>query len=88
MILLSGCGSLKPQPNPTHAISEEKKPTFSLPVVLEHIEQSYILGCAKAHKDMGLKNFYLKCQQLGREHSEEVKKIVLTKTEENSNENL
>jgi len=43
---------------------------------LDHIRQSYILGCSEAMKGEGKDNFYPGCRDKGIEHSEAVRKML------------
>ena len=67
------------QTNPSQSIEKVENDTFSKLSVLEHIEQSYTLGCSQAYKAQGVKNFYSHCKNRGHEHAKEVRKIIETK---------
>jgi hypothetical protein len=47
---------------------------------LEHIRQSYILGCSEALRGEGKKDFYPGCRDKGSQHSDAVRKILETPT--------
>ncbi len=50
---------------------------------LEHIYQSYVLGCVEALKKTGRRGVLAECQTLGRVHADAVKRILETPVEEN-----
>ncbi len=53
----------------------------SVESTLEHIRQSYILGCSEALKGEGKTNFYLGCRDKGIKHSEAVRNFLATPAE-------
>ena len=67
------------QTNPSHSIEKGESDTFSRLSVLEHIQQSYTLGCSQAYKAQGMKNFYPECKKLGLKHAQEVREIIESK---------
>lgn len=70
------------QTNPSQSIEKGESDTFSRLSVLEHIQQSYTLGCSQAYKAQGMKNFYSRCKNLGRDHAQEVRHTIETKDEQ------
>lgn len=56
-------------------------PVVSVETTLEHIRQSYILGCSEALRGEGKKNFYMDCRDKGIKHSDAVRKFIETPTE-------
>lgn len=66
------------QTNPSQSNEKVENNTFSQLSVLEHIQQSYTLGCSQAYKAQGMKKFYSHCKNLGQEHAQEVRKMIET----------
>jgi len=79
ILLLQGC-SLG-QTNPTRANEKAENEALSQESVLEHIHQSYTLGCAEAYKSQKMKNFYEACNRKGAKHAQEVRTLLQTKDE-------
>jgi hypothetical protein len=56
-------------------------PVVSVEATLDHIRQSYILGCSEALRGEGKKNFYIGCRDKGIKHSDAVRKLLETPSE-------
>lgn len=56
-------------------------PGVSVESTLEHIRQSYILGCSEALRGEGKKDYYPNCRDKGIKHSDAVRKILETPAE-------
>jgi hypothetical protein len=56
-------------------------PGVSVESTLEHIRQSYILGCSEALRGEGKKDYYPNCRDKGIKHSDAVRKILEPPTE-------
>jgi len=79
ILLLQGCSS--GQINPSHTNEKAQNEGFSQESVLEHIQQSYTLGCAEAYKSQKMNNFYDTCNRRGLKHAQEVRSMLETKDE-------
>jgi hypothetical protein len=79
ILLLQGC-SLG-QINLTRANEKAENEDLSQESALEHIQQSYSLGCAEAYKSQKMKNFYEACNRKGAKHAQEVRKLLQTQDE-------
>ncbi len=77
ILLLQGCSS--GQTNPRQSIEKAENEDLSQESVLEHIQQSYTLGCSEAFRSQGMKNFYSVCNTKGQKHAQEVKSMLQTK---------
>jgi hypothetical protein len=73
LLLLAACAH-RPQTNPDSVPAEEE--TVSVATTLEHIYQSYVLGCVEALKKTGKKNVLAGCQVPAREHADGVRKML------------
>ena len=83
-ILVVGCADLVPN-KPEEKIEED---LVSVDVALEHIGQSYTLGCVEALKKRGEKNIYPWCRARGIKHQMSVKKILDTPISELNPEHI
>lgn len=72
--LLLGCADLVPREQEL----PQEEDLVSVGVALEHIGQSYTLGCVEALKKRGEKNIYPWCRDRGIKHQMSVKKILDT----------
>jgi hypothetical protein len=73
---LLGCSST--QPKTTSALSEEevKSHLVSVGTTLEHIFQSYALGCVEANQALGRKNVFLECRGKAQRHTTAVENLL------------
>jgi len=78
-LLLQGC-SLG-QTNKITSNEKVESEVFTRESVLEHIQQSYTLGCSKAYQSQKMKNYYETCNRLGQKHAKEVQAMLETKDE-------
>lgn len=77
-IFFTGCAT----PPPASQVPEA--PQVSIDVALEHIGQSYTLGCVEALKKRGESNIYPWCRERGIRHQSAVKQMIDGSTEANS----
>ncbi len=75
-LLLTGCATQPSQTNPPPSEEKENSELVSLNSALNHIRQSYILGCMEALKGQGLKNVYPTCLEKGKRHADAVEQFV------------
>jgi hypothetical protein len=76
LFILSSCSSLQPQTiSPAQEVKEET-PSVSLPTALEHIQQSYTLGCVEALRSVGKKNIYPQFREKGKRHKAAVRQVL------------
>lgn len=73
LLLLAACAH-RPQPNPAAVPAEEE--TVSVATTLEHIYQSYVLGCVEALKKTGRQNVLAECQEPAKVHADGVRQIL------------
>jgi hypothetical protein len=73
LLVLAACAS-RPKTNPDSVPAEEE--TVSVATTLEHIYQSYVLGCVEALKKTGKKNVLAECQGPAKVHAEGVRQIL------------
>jgi len=59
-----------------------KSELVSVGAALDHIKQSYILGCVEALRSQGLKNIYVGCRDKGIAHAKTVEEIMFKPVEE------
>lgn len=77
LALLVSCTTPAPKPvEPPAEEAEDLTQKVSLDVALEHIGQSYTLGCVQALKKLGGVNVYPACRKLGIQHQEAVRKML------------
>lgn len=74
--MLWGCSSVRPKPTPALAEEEVKSQLVSVGTTLEHIFQSYRLGCVEAFRSSGRKNTYLECGTRARVHTDAVENLL------------
>lgn len=74
LFLFVGCADLIPR---KQEVTKEDD-LVSISIALEHIGQSYTLGCVEALKERGEKNIYPWCRDRGIKHQMSVKKILDT----------
>jgi hypothetical protein len=73
--LLTDCAHRTRTPLQTEEPLENE--LVSLDAALQHLTQSYILGCSQAYKNLKQENFYPLCLDLGLKHRNEVKSLLL-----------
>lgn len=71
ILLAYGCATSKVAGPP-----EEVEPVVGVDVALEHIGQSYTMGCVEALKQRGEKNIYPWCRDRGIKHQMAVKRVL------------
>ena len=75
-LLATSCASVAPQPSASAVDEEENSLRVSLNSTLNHIRQSYIMGCMDALKSLGKQNVYPDCLEKGKRHAEAVETLV------------
>jgi hypothetical protein len=75
MLLVTGCSTMTPQ-------EKVKSELVSVGAALDHIKQSYILGCVEALRSQGLKNIYPGCRDKGIAHAKTVEDLMFQPTKE------
>jgi len=76
LIHLAACSALAPQTTATSTDGEEKIEQISLGTTLEHIFQSYKLGCMEARRELGhTQNFHICHERAGR-HLRAVERVL------------
>lgn len=74
LLVLASCAS-RPQPIPASPKSESEMVTVE--TTLEHIFQSYVLGCVEALRKEGKKAILPLCQERGTRHANTVKRMLV-----------
>ncbi|MFP5459778.1 MAG: hypothetical protein ACLGG7_13665 [Bacteriovoracia bacterium] len=80
--MLWGCSSVRPKTTPALPEEEVKSQLVSVGVTLEHIFQSYRLGCVEAFRTSGRKNTYLECGARAKSHADAVENLLRLPTKE------
>jgi hypothetical protein len=76
LLLLLVAASCASGPQPILTPPESEREMVTVETTLEHIFQSYVLGCVEALKKEGKKGVYPLCQQRGQRHAEAVKRML------------
>ncbi|MBY0517860.1 MAG: hypothetical protein K2P81_13200 [Bacteriovoracaceae bacterium] len=76
LFILASCSSLGPQTNSKAQEVKEETPSVSVDSALEHIQQSYTLGCVEALRSVGKKNIYPQCREKALRHKAAVRQVL------------
>lgn len=71
-----GCSSIQSKTTPALSEEEVKSHLVTVATTLEHIFQSYALGCVEANQALGRKNVFLECRAKAQKHTEAVENLL------------
>jgi hypothetical protein len=80
LILFMACAH-----KPAHPVYKEH---VTVQTALDHLRQSYILGCVEAYRRQNISQKYQECRDFGLKHEESVKALLESPISDDNNKNI